>query len=293
MKKFISLVLLVLFVVNLAACSDAGYRYADSWNVENAQSVDAMVSIKKHIKPDASKYDAVLKDAKKLIKESISYPELLDWEKFDQLQTVKELDFNNITTDMPYEDAYIISSYFAFYDEDTDCCYILPQFYTADAEKRLYVLMHEVTHSLVDNRDDMDDYQIVEGAVDWLASMVCTELGLSIVPSYQESIICLRVLMDIYGKDRILRAICEDNVVDLIDGSTKPGMTEKLSNALSIAHTTSSSVEDVRKAVYAELDILAHAAKQEDIDISDWFDYIADVYEGVGIKIDVRYFKRI
>lgn len=135
MKKFTAIIIVLFLVISLTACSSTSYRYADNWSIEVGQTIDDPVAvIEKYVKPDASKFDEMLKDTKKLVKESVPYPELLDWDKFDQLQTVKELRLED-TSDIPFEVSYIITHFMAIYDKNTGCCYILPQFYTVDVEQ--------------------------------------------------------------------------------------------------------------------------------------------------------------
>lgn len=299
MKKLVAgiifLSLLVSFVGLVGCHNPNDYKYADHWDTSDIKVTEAVDYAKKYAKDTTSEDNLkILEVAKELVKENIAHPEILDWDKFDQLQAVKELDLKAEDIDnMSYEEIYIYQHYLAFYDEDSDSMYVLPQFYTADNDHKIYVFIHEIIHSLVDNRDDVDDGRIVEGMVDWLAVKVCSDCGITVTPAYQEAILCLRMLMDIYGEDQTLQTICEDRITELIDDSTKPGMTEKLTYALAVAHNDTNSTYVIREAVYVELDILAHAAKHEGVDLSDWLDAIATIYHANGIELDIDYFKKI
>lgn len=289
-------VMVIITLATLNACGVADdYKYADHWETSDIQATEAIDYVKKYAKNTVSEDDLkTLEAAKELVKENIAHPEILDWDKFNQLQTVKQLDLKVEDIDnMSYEEIYIYQHYLAFYDGDSDSMYILPQFYMADNDHKIYVFVHEIIHSLVDNRDDIDDGRLVEGMVDWLAARVCNDCGITVTPAYQEAILCLRMLTDIYGEEQVLQAICEDRIVGLIDGSTKPGMSEKLTYALAVAHDDTNSTYVIREAIYAELDILAHAAKHEGVDFGDWLDAITAIYHANGIELDIDYFKRI
>lgn len=293
---FIASAIVSTILLSITGCSaDAGYKYADQFDVGSIASTEAMQYVKKYEKPEVNEGDAkLLESVKGLVKEHVAHPELLDWAKFDQLQTVKGLDLKVGDIDgMSREEIYIYQNYLAFYDAESDSMYILPQFYVASDDQKIYVFIHEVIHSLIDNRDGSDDSRLVEGTVDWLATKVCEETSIASTPAYQESILCLRILMDIYGEDRALQAVCEDRIAALIDDSTQSGMAEKLSYALAISHDDTNSHDVIRDAVYVQLDILAHAAKHEGVDISDWLDATAAIYQASGIQLDISYFKKI
>lgn len=298
MKKIATIIVALFALFTLAACGteSTAYKYADQFDLGEIESLEGLAQyVQKYETPEVSDTDLeFLESIKELVKENIAHSELLDWDKFDRLQTVHRLDIPvEDVENMSYEEIYIYSSYLAFYDETSDSVYLLPQFYAAEEDQKLYAMIHEVIHSLVDNRDDPDDNRLVEGAVDWLAYKLCNAVDIQATPAYQESIYCLRILMDIYGETETLRAVCEDRIVDLIDGSTEPGMTEKLSYALSIAHGgIDGDKEKIRDAVYVELDIIAHAAKHEGVDIGDWLDAAKALYASNGIELDVRYFKK-
>ncbi len=299
MKKITNaIIILLVIMMTMTACSSStsAYKYADEWDVEAiAETVDAMDYVEAYAKPEASTdYDGLLGAVKNAIKTTIPHSELLDWEKFEKLQNVYELDISesDVST-MSAEEIVIFSSYIAFYDEDSDSVYILPQFYAATDAQKTYCLIHEVIHSLVPNRSDSDDSMLVEGLVDWLAIQVCSELGLNATASYQESVLCVRMLAEIYGEEEVVRAICEDRIVDLIDGSTEAGMAEKLNISLYIAHGGGgATIEGAKEASNVEMDIISHAAKHEGVNINDWLDAIAQSYEANGIKLDINYFKQ-
>ena len=193
---------------------------------------------------------------------------------------------------MEYEEIYVFKSYYAFYENTEDAIYLLPQFSVADSDTMLYVLLHEISHSLVSNWEDQDDNILVEGLVDSIAYETATKAGYEATPKYQEAILCIRMLMDIYGEEEVVKAICEDKIVELIDNSTEPGMAEKLNLALNICHV-GPTADDVLNATNVELEILAHAAKDQGVDIDKWFDALAAIYEANGIKLKIEYFKRI
>ena len=282
----------------MTACSSttSAYKYADEWDVDAiAETVNAMDYVKAYAKADAStNYDGLLDTVKNAIKTTIPHSEYLDWEKFGKLQNVYELDISesDVST-MSAEEVVIFSSYIAFYDEDSNNVYILPQFYVTSDAQKAYCLIHEVIHSLVPNRNDADDSMIVEGLVDWLTIQICDELGLDVIASYQESVLCVRMLADIYGEEEVIQAICENRIIDLIDGSTEAGMAEKLNISLYIAHGNgNATIKDVKEASNVEMDIISHAAKHEGVNINDWLDAIAQIYESNGIKLDINYFKK-
>ena len=297
MKKLLLLFLVIVMIVTMTACSaTSAYKYADEWNVESiAETVSAMDYVKAYAKAEAStNYGRLLDAVKKAVKDTISHSEYLDWEKFERLQNVYELNISesDVST-MSDEEIIVFSSYIAFYDEGSDNVYILPQFYAASDEQKTYCLVHEVIHSLVPNRGDADDSMIVEGLVDWLAVQVCNELGFDITASYQGSILCVRMLADIYGEAEVVQAVCENRIVELIDGSTKVGMAEKLNISLYIAHGSGgATTEDIKDASNVEMDIISHAAKHQGRNINDWLDAIAQIYESNGIKLDISYFKQ-
>ena len=296
MKKSIIVLILVLAMFLSACASSSEYKYADSFNTETAQAVDVMNYIKAHAKTEPTAgYNNLLTEIKGLVAEKCPYYDKLNCDKFEQINGIYELDIDASDVEsMSPEEILVFSSYRAVYDEESDNIYLLPQFYAVNEVQKAYCLIHETIHALVPNWGSGDDSVITEGLVDWMALQVCNESGLNVTPAYQESIYCLRMLMDIYGEENVVQAICENRIVELIDSSTKDGMAEKLNIALVAIHGNSlTTKKDIQEATYVELDILTHAAKHEGVDISNWLDVTAEIYKANGIKLNTSYFKKI
>ena len=294
MEKISKIILaLVVLACSVACGNNNEYRYADNWDYTIETELYVEKCAKKHSQDSGTKHNTMLTKAKKLVKDEIPYSDCMDWEKFDKLQTVYE--WRKLTEEEAKElskrELTAVSNVAALYSEDGDCVYLFPNYFSLTDEQKLHCFLHETVHSLVDNRKDEDDHFLVEGTVEYLAWGILKKIGIDIPPAYQEDILCLQVLFDIYGEDTVIKAVCEDKIVELIDSSTKGGIAKKLNYSLAAIRCRDSE-EEGKEITHVELDILSHIAKAEDVNINKWIDTFDRIYKHNGIVLETDCFKQ-
>lgn len=265
------------------------YAYADDWNIPNdIQEVSAVREL--YAYSEETEHD--ISPLKEVVRESLKHYDFLDWEKFNRLSSVREV---NITEDdlssLSQEEIATISSYAAFYDDETDSIIICPAFFEfEDDGQRFYAIIHEIIHSLVSNNRHKADH-LDEGVVDTLALKVVDDANIDCRPGYQIAILATEWLIAIFGEDEYYKAVHDGVAEQMIDNATRDGLGKKLNYAMILAHSKKFPSEELN-VIY---DILAHLANNtgKTAPAKDLLQKDVLLFSYAGIDIDTKYFEKL
>ena len=295
MKKLI--IFLVTLATLLTGCSSShsnssatDYKYAEYWEPSVIIPKDDSYNEELYAHSEAVDFDLTL--FKQIITDCLKSREDLDWENFNQSQSIRIVSAksDDEIRGMSEDAVMIILNYRAIYDNKTNSLLLLPAFFETTQEMTVHVIVHELIHALISTGHDSYT-RLEEGLVDMYTTRILQNMGLQPHPVYIGEIVAIQWLIAIYGEDAVLTAALNGDFVSMIDSATKPGMHDKLSTALLIAHAGSTTDSETTEAVNVELDILAHIARNEHKEeaVLGCWGLAQQVYADITMAIDAEY----
>ena len=297
MKKAILLVFILVFAFGTLSCAivhKTDYKYADSYAFSGVNFIDA--NFWEEIRSHSNEIEF---DSAEVLKEGIEmfFPKLdFDWDNLSnvkiasavmsgEIAEVRELSKNTL--------AYINQSC-AAYDSVSNTIFVFPNFVLAEPETQVYVLLRELMLAAIDAKENS---HLEEGIADFYASLFINEANISIRSyEYPNEMMTALWLFSAFGEGEVIRAVREDRLSSLIDQGTKPGMAEKIENALRFLYWGDKNDGVGRNAAINLIyDVLAHASanngKTEETDYL--FDATKDVCDTQGMILDTGYIESV
>ena len=250
----------ILFVSGCSSENETSYKYADKWEPSN-QETGGYEPTEEFYSLSTSVNNKDVMAVKNAVQEC--FKELnFDWENYEEVDKVNyvsprsEEDLRKMSPEM----AIMIYSYYAMYSDETKEIYLFPSFFDGgiDNNMQAHVVAHELIHALI-STGHKNYSQLEEGVVDHYATVFMNSKGLNTEPTYFIENGVVEWLITVFGEDEIISATREGRLHQLIDGSTKPGMGEKLDAALSEIYNCQ-NLEEVSERLNVVYDILAHVA---------------------------------
>lgn len=297
MRRFVLFVLALMALLTGCTEKSANYKYADNWTLSEVETEIQHYRPGEDLYRYSTKIEGVdLSPIKQIITEYFKGNDELDWENFDQVSSIRTVNVASIDEiqELPVELLQIIVGYQAMYDDDSKAMYLFPAFYEAQSEMQTHALAHELIHALMSTGHE-NYSRLEEGAVDYYTARVLEAAELQNTPVYVGEILAVTWLMDVYGEQEIVKATCDGRLNELVDEATKPGMADKLSQALIIVHTSSGNTTQLTEAANVEYDILSHVAVSRGrCDAVKNRLLMANlVYASAGINLNLNYFNEL
>ena len=233
MKKIFRLVCLAMMVLLLLSGCDfeaiETYRYADNWDNKivfewfDGTPVD---------KEKSKELKSLLKECKQMIYKTSLQQEFpyWNWKKLKNLKNIysssgiKLENGNNLNSG-------IYAKYFVTLNEVA----ILPDSSFVTKQTLKGFIIHELIHCLTyDPQKNIKYSQILEGVADFYALKVCEQYNIQYSIVYLQETWVLTQLFNIFGEEIAMKAIINGNLNSKIDSLTKPGMGQKVQEALTV-----------------------------------------------------------
>lgn len=213
----------------------------------------------------------------------------MDWEKM-QGATVKKLIPSVEELEVaPRSILFGMQYYSALYNKDTGEVYLFPEYFIASEKKRLQFLTHELMHAGLSSQEGS---QIEEGLADYFTSLFMKNVGYPMEEtSYPNEMTVATWLVTLFGEEKVVTAVHEGNIGELIDSATKHGMGDKLERALVTMYQERQNI--CMNVVY---DILCHATVNTGksyADVGGLLNYARDICKLNSVDFDYYYFKKV
>lgn len=236
-KTFVLLAIILLGLCCSCGSATANFnsKYISQMKAEHAgvKYIDTRELTQKYdVEIDAE----ILYAIKDIVKEGLEdqdFSNLLNWEKFDRLG---KLYYFQPEEEIIYPDKdveAVIGNYIACYNDDDDSVEFFQQIWVLPDGFRTYVVMHEISHSLLYSENKNQDLNnLIEGMTDLLATKAAYATGRKPYASYNLQTYVVEWLGELYGMDFIIESLRSGSIADFIDDQAYEGATKDLNLAL-------------------------------------------------------------